>query len=299
MDRLHLMSVFVAVAEAESFTGGARTLGLSPPAVTRAIAALEQRLGAKLLTRTTRLVRTTDAGRRYLEDCRRIIGEIDEADEAAAGTHAAPRGHLAVTAPALFGRLFVLPGVVEFLRRFPETDVAALFVDRLVNLIEEGIDVGVRIGELPDSSMIAIPVGAVRRCVCAAPDYLERRGEPRTPEELLQHCVIAARSVSPTVEWRFGNGEASTTVRATPRLTVTTNDAAIAAATAGFGITRLLSYQIAAQVEAGQLRVLLTDFEPTPLPIHVVHRDGRRTSAKVRSFIDLIVPMLRAHPALV
>ncbi|MEI7995874.1 MAG: LysR family transcriptional regulator [Methylococcaceae bacterium] len=158
MNRLHLMTVFVAVAEEESFAGGARRLEMSPPAVTRAIAALEDRLGVKLLTRTTRYVRVTDAGNRYLDDARRIIGEMDEADEAAAGINAEPRGHLAVTAPVLFGRMFVIPGIVDYLQRYPDMEVSAVFIDRVVNLLEEGFDVGVRIGELPDSSMRAIRV---------------------------------------------------------------------------------------------------------------------------------------------
>src|SRR5579859_2261255 len=159
MDRFHLMSVFVAVAEHESFAAGARKLGMSPPAVTRAIASLEDRLGIQLLTRTTRYVRATDAGLRYLEHARRIIAEADEADEAAAGVHAAPRGQLAVTAPVLFGRMFVMPSIIEYLQRFPDMSISALFLDRVVNLLEEGLDVGIRIGELPDSTMRAIGVG--------------------------------------------------------------------------------------------------------------------------------------------
>lgn len=178
MDRLHLMTVFVAVAEEESFAGGVRRLGMSPPAVTRAIAALEDRLGVKLLNRTTRFVRTTDAGQRYLDDSRRIIGEVGEAGEAAAGINAEPRGHLAITAPVLFGKLYVLPGILEFLQRYPAMEVSALFLDRVVNLLEEGLDVGVRIGELPDSSMKAIRVGSARRVTCASPGYLEKYGTP-------------------------------------------------------------------------------------------------------------------------
>ena len=184
MDRFHLMNVFVAVAEEQGFAGGARRLGMSPPAVTRAIATLEDRLGVKLLNRTTRFVRATDAGMRYLESSRRILAEADEADEAVAGVHAAPRGHLAVTAPVLFGNLYVMPGIVDFLNRYPDASVSALFLDRVVNLLEEGLDVGVRIGDLPDSTMRAIPVGFVRRVVCASPRYLKKHGEPREPSEL-------------------------------------------------------------------------------------------------------------------
>jgi len=289
------MTVFVAVAEEESFAGGARRLGMSPPAVTRAIAALEDRLGVKLLTRTTRYVRVTDAGNRYLDDARRIIGEMDEAEEAAAGINAEPRGHLAVTAPVLFGRIFVIPGIVDYLQRYPDMEVSAVFLDRVVNLLEEGFDVGVRIGELPDSSMRAIRVGHVRRVLCASPTYLAKKGIPKSPSELTSHKIVAASAVSPVVDWKFAP---DITVRVKPRLTVTSNDAAIEAILNGMGISRLLSYQTASYIGSGQLQAILTEFEPPPLPIHVIHREGRYASAKVRTFVDLIVARLRSVQAL-
>ena len=298
MDRFHLMAVYVAVAEEESFAGGARRLGMSPPAVTRAVAALEERLGAKLLTRTTRYVRATDAGQRYLEHARRIIAEADEADEAVAGAHAEPRGQLSVTAPVLFGRMFIMPSVVEYLQRFPDMSISAVFLDRVVNLLEEGMDVGVRIGELPDSSMKAIGVGHVRRVVCAAPEYLKKHGVPRAPADLARHTVVAASPVSPSVDWKFVTGKKTASVRLTPRLTVTSNEAAIVAVVQGFGVTRLLSYQIAAFLAAGQLKVVLSEYEPPALPIHVLHSEGRQASAKVRTFVDLLVDRLRADKAL-
>lgn len=298
MDRLHLMSVFVAVAEEQGFAGAARRLGLSPPAVTRAVAALERRLGVKLLNRTTRFVRATDAGVRYLESARRILAEADEADEAVAGAHAAPHGQLAVTAPVLFGSLFVMPGIVDFLNRYPGACVSALFVDRVVNLLEEGLDVGIRIGELPDSTMRAIPVGFVRRFVCASPRYLDKHGTPRAPGDLARHTLVAATPVSPTLEWRFGSGTRGVTARIRPRLSVTSNDAAVHAALRGFGITRLMSYQVAAHLAAGRLRRVLATYEPPPLPIHVIHLEGRQASAKVRSFVELLVERLRAETAL-
>jgi DNA-binding transcriptional LysR family regulator len=298
MDRFHLMAVYVAVAEEESFAGGARRLGMSPPAVTRAVAALEGRLGVQLLTRTTRFVRATDAGQRYLEQARRIIAEADEADEAVAGANAAPRGQLAVTAPVLFGRMFVTPSIVDYLQRFPDMTLSAVFLDRVVNLLEEGMDVGVRIGELPDSSMKAMSVGHVRRVVCAAPEYLKKNGVPRVPADLAKHTVVAASPVSPSVDWKFTMGKKTTSVKLAPRLTVTSNEAAIAAAVQGFGVTRLLSYQIAAFLESGQLKALLTDYEPPRLPIHVLHSEGRQASAKVRTFVDLLVERLRADKAL-
>ena len=299
MDRFHLMSVFVAVAEEESFAAGARRLGLSPPAVTRAVATLEEHLGIKLLTRTTRLVRATDAGLRYLESARRILVEVDAADEDAAGVHAAPRGQLAVTAPVLFGSMFVMPGIVDYLERYPDVSVSALFLDRVVNLLEEGMDVGVRIGALPDSTMRAIPVGHVRRVVCAAPEYLKRHGKLKQPFQLARHTIIAASPVSPTIEWRFGDGRKGVSVKVQPRLTVTSNEAAIQAALRGFGVTRLMSYQIATHWAAGRLQRVLADCEPPPLPIHVLHREARHASAKVRSFVDLLVERLRAGLALI
>jgi DNA-binding transcriptional LysR family regulator len=298
MDRFHLMSVFVAVAEAESFVGAARRLGMSPPAVTRAVASLESHLGAKLLTRTTRHVRATDAGLRYLASARRILAEADEVDEAAAGVHAAPRGQLAVTAPVLFGSLYVMPGIVEYLRRYADVSVSVLLLDRIVNLVEEGLDVGVRIGELPDSTLHAIPVGFVRRIVCAAPAYLKKYGTPATPQDLARHTVIAASPVSPIPEWRFGSGKKRVAVKVKARLTVSNNDAAINAALQGFGVTRLMSYQVASQLQARRLKRVLGEYEPPPLPIHVLHHEGRQASAKVRSFVDLLVARLRADAAL-
>jgi DNA-binding transcriptional LysR family regulator len=293
MDRFQLMTVFVAVAEEESFAGGARRLSMSPPAVTRAIAMLETRLGIKLLTRTTRHVRATDAGLRYLDSARRILADAEEADEAAAGIHAAPRGQLAVTAPVLFGSMFVTPAIVGYLERYPDVTLNAVFLDRVVNLLEEGLDVGVRIGELPDSSMRAIPVGHVRRVVCAAPDYLAEHGEPDEPQALAGHRIINASTVSPSSEWRFGNASNGIAVKIQPRLIVTSNEAAIQAALRGFGITRLISYQVAAHLASGRLKRILPTHEPAPLPIHVLHREGRQASAKVRSFVDFLVADLR------
>lgn len=298
MDRLHLMAVFVAVAEEKGFAAAARRLRMSPPAVTRAIAALEERLAVKLLNRTTRHVRVTEPGQRYLEDARRILTAADAADEAAAGINAEPRGHLTVTAPALFGRMFVMPGIVEYLDRYPATEVTALFLDRIVSLLEEGLDVGVRIGELPDSSMRALRVGSVRHVLCASPEHLRNRGIPQHPEDLRKHPIISSSAGNFTVDWRFGSKIASQRLSIKPRLAVTTNDAAIAAAVSSFGITRLLSYQIAPQLAAGELQIILSEYEPTPLPVHIVHREGRYASVKVRTFVDLLAERLRTDSAL-
>jgi DNA-binding transcriptional LysR family regulator len=298
MDQIHLMRVFVTVGEEGGFAAAARRLDVSPAAVTRAIVALEDELGVPLLLRTTRNVRMTDAGRRYFDDTRAILASIDEANEAVSGINAEPRGTLSVTGPVLFGRAFIMPCVIEYMRRFPQVEVNAQFVDRVVNLVDEGLDVAVRIGHLPDSSLRAVKVGQIRRVLCAAPAYLEARGTPTHPSDLLQHTVVSSSAVSPRVEWHFGRGDEALSVRMTPRLVVTSNDSALDAALAGLGITRLLSYQVADQVERGELRLLLEDFEEQAWPVHIVHREGRHGSAKVRSFIDLAVERLRAHPHL-
>ena len=298
MDRLQQMQVFVAVAEEAGFAAAARRLNQSAPAVTRAVAGLEEHLGIKLLSRTTRLVRTTEAGQRYLEDARRILAEVEAAEEAVAGVNAEPRGLLSVTAPVMFGRRYVMPGIVEYLRRYPDAQVDAVFLDRTVNLLEEGLDVGVRIGELPDSSMRALRVGSVRRVLVAAPAYLESRGTPDSPHALGLHTLIASSAGDWGAGWRFRFDDGEHTLRVRPRLTVTSNDAAIEAALAGLGIARLLSYQAATEFSEGLLVPVLRAFEPPPLPIHIIHRSGPSSPGKVRAFIDLLAERLRLDPAL-
>lgn len=298
MDRFTEMQVFVAVAECEGFAAGARKLKISPPAATRAVADLEHRLGVKLFNRTTRYVRVTDAGQRYLDDAKRILAQVAEADEAAIGINAAPRGHLVITAPVLFGRMYVMPGVVDYLQKYPDTEISAMFVDRVVNLLEEGVDVALRIGELSDSSFKALKVGSVRRVVCASPAYIEKHGLPLHPDDLSQHQIVVATNLGPHVEWRFNEKNQVKAVRLKPRLTVTSNDAAIEAAVEGLGITRLISYQIAPELAAGKLKIILSEFESPPLPIHILHREGRNASTKIRAFIDLIAERLRADQSL-
>lgn len=295
MDRWQAMKVFVRVAESGSFAGAARGLAMSPPAVTRLVAALEARIGTRLLTRTTRSVRLTDAGGRYLEDCRRLLSDLEEAEAAAAGSFATPSGLLTVTAPVQFGRLYVLPILTEYLSRHPAVSARALFVDRVIHMVDEGADAGVRIGHLADSGLSAIRVGSVRQVVCAAPRYLDGHGTPNEPAELAHYAVIGATSLGASPEWRFGGARRSAvTVR--PRLICSTVDAALAAAIDGQGIARLLSYQVAAAVGDGGLRILLAAHEEPPVPIHVVSPEGRRAPAKTRAFIDLAVARLRADP---
>ena len=298
IDQIHLMQVYVTVGEESGFAAASRKLDISPAAVTRAIAALEEQLGVKLLLRTTRNVRMTDAGRQYFDAARAILASIAEANEAVSGTNSDPQGSLSVTAPTLFGRLMVLPCILEYMRQHPQVDVGAQFVDRVVNVVEEGIDVAIRIGQLPDSGLRATRVGQVRRVLCAAPAYLDVAGLPAHPSDLPQHTVVCSSAVSPRVEWRFGSEPDPILVKIKPRLTVTSNDAALAAAIAGVGITRLFSYQVADAVRAGQLRLLLEAFEEPPWPVHVVHREGKYGSLKIRRFIDSMVAHLRGHPNL-
>jgi DNA-binding transcriptional LysR family regulator len=299
MDQLHLMTVFIAVAEEQGFASAARHLNMSPPAVTRAIASLEDKLGIKLLTRTTRYVRVTEAGERYLEDARRILSAVEQANEAAIGINSEPKGHLIVTAPVLFGQKYVMPGVVEYLNTYPETQVDAVFLDRVVNLLEEGFDVGIRIGQLPDSTMHAKTVGEVRLVLVASPEYLERHGIPQTPEQLKQHTLIASNAGNMTHDWQFsGLQKKKQTVRIQPRLTVTSNQAAIDAGISGLGIARLISYQIADELKKGTLKKILSDYQLPAMPVHIIHREGRMASSKVRCFIDLMAQRLRQDKTL-
>jgi DNA-binding transcriptional LysR family regulator len=298
VDRLLLMTVFVAVAEEEGFAGAARRLNMSPPAVTRAIATLEQYLGIKLLNRTTRYVRVTEAGQRYLEDAKRVISAADEADESVVGLNGEPRGHIVVTASVLFGRLYVMSGIIDYMKRYAGMEVSALFVDRVVNMLEEGVDVAIRIGDLPDSSYRAIRVGSVRRVMCASPSYLEQNGMPKTPEALAQHQIVLARGLNPSPEIKFLKNDTHLTVKVKPRLMVSDNDSAIEAAVEGLGITRLLSYQIAPQLADGTLKIILSEFETKAVPVHIVHNEGRYTSAKIRTFVDLMAERLRADSSL-
>jgi DNA-binding transcriptional LysR family regulator len=293
-----LINVFVAVVETNGFAGAARKLKISPPAVTRAINELESHLGVRLLTRTTRVVRVTEAGGRYAEDCRRILAELAEADSSASGMHGAPHGRLTLTAPVLFGGKFVTPIVTEYLQRYPNVNATCWFLDRVVNMIDEGVDVAVRIGELPDSSMQAIRVTSVRVVICAAPRYLEQHGIPETPDDLAAHTIVSASAVTPSSEWRMAENGAPRVVKVRPRMTTTSNDSAVAAALNGFGLTRLLSYQVADQLHDGRLKAVLREFEPAALPVHLVHREGRYASQKARAFLDLAIERLRTHPAL-
>jgi DNA-binding transcriptional LysR family regulator len=295
MDLVRQMTVFVAVGEEESFAAAARRLALSPAAITRAISALEGQLGVELLLRTTRSVRLSEAGKRYLDDCRCILGSIVEANEAVVAANSAPKGHLSVTSSSVFGKDFIMPCIVKFLCEYQEVEVSAYFLDRSVNLVKEGMDVAVRIGHLPDSSLKALRVGHVRAILCASPKYLDRNPLPQHPADLLRHTVIAASGISSRVEWKFGSQHGPTMVRIKPRLTVTSNEAAIDAAVGGLGIVRLLSCQVGNELRDGRLRVILEDYEEPPQPVYVLHRQNKFGSSKVRKFIDILVEHLRTN----
>jgi len=295
VDVLKVMRSFVAVANEGGFAPAARSLRLSPPVVTRDVAALEDRFGCKLLQRTTRQVRLTEAGHRYLSDARRILAEVAEAEASVIGSVGDLRGPISVTAPAMFGRLHVGPAVADFARRHPGIVFTTLFLDRIVDLIEEGVDVAVRIAHLPDSSAIAIRVGAVRHVLCAAPTYLEEHGEPRTPRDL--EGMEAIDFLGSRLPWRF-RSERTLSAQPVTRLVANSVEMAIEAAAAGCGLVRLLSYQAAEAITAGRLKPILQPFEPEPVPIHVVHLEGRASPRRTRTFIDHLVEDLRNQPTL-
>lgn len=297
IDRFQGMSVFVRVAQAGSFAGAGRDLNMSAPSITRIVASLEDSLGTRLFVRTTRSIKLTEAGLRYLEDCRRILDEMAQAEAAVSGSFMAAVGSLTVSAPVLFGRLYVMPILTAFLERHPKVTGRALFVDRMTSLVDEGIDVAVRIGHLSDASYVAAKVGSVRRIVCAAPDYLRRRGVPATPADLARHRTIGVTSAWSAREWRLGP-DSDVIARIAPTLTCNTNDAAIAAAVDGFGLVRVPSYQIADDLRSGRLEAVLEEYEEPALPVHVVYADRTHAPAKVRLFVDLAVERLRGNPAI-
>jgi DNA-binding transcriptional LysR family regulator len=294
MAKLEAMQTFVKVAETSSFAEAARQLHMSPPAVTRAVSALEDQIGTRLFTRTTRVVRLTEAGNCYFEDCRKILADVEEAEAAASGSYARPTGVLHVTASVMFGQQFLVPILTEFLGQNPDVTVRSLFVDRVVNLVDEGIDVAIRIGHLPDSSQSAVRVGKVRQVVCGAPAYFAAHGIPQQPADLARHSMIAGTSSFSSLDWHFGQDQ-KLKVNITPRLFCNTYDSVIRASLNGWGLARVLSYQIGEHLVAGNLQTVLADYEQEPLPIHIVHPEGRRASAKVRAFIDLAVDRLRAN----
>lgn len=295
MDRLHELEVFVAVADAGSFAKAGTRLRLSPPAVTRAISALEDRLGARVFNRTTRSLTITDVGQRFLESARRILTDVDSAEKEAVGETAVPNGHLTLTASVTFGRSALAPVVCAFLNQHPRVTVSVLLLDRVANLVDEGIDLAVRIGPLPDSNLVAKKIGTVRRMLVASPDYLARRGVPQTPADLHLHSMIAFTGLMPNREWRFLDGKRGNSISFVPRLEINDAVASIAAAEMGDGITVALSYMVADKIGDGRLAPVLDSFTPVPVPVHLVYPQSRLISPKLRAFIDFAAPRLRAR----
>jgi DNA-binding transcriptional LysR family regulator len=291
------MAAFVATVDAGGLAKGARRIGKSAAFVTRAIAFLERRTGTQLLRRTTRSVRLTEVGERYVASCRRILGELEAADDLASAERSVPRGMLVLTAPSMLGRIHVRPIVDALCSTYADVQVRFLLLDRIVSLVDEGVDVAVRIAHMPDSALVAVKVGEVRRVTCASPSYLAARALPAEPSELLAHDCIAFSEVTPSDTWTFAlatKAGRTTSVKIRPRLTVNNADAAIGSAVAGRGVTTVLFYQIERELEDGRLVRLLANYEPEPLPVHVVCPVASVTTAKVRAFVDLAVPLLKA-----
>lgn len=288
MDRLQAMTAFVNVADLKGFAPAARKLKLSPSVVTRLVAGLEERLSTRLLQRTTRTVSLTDAGARYLERARRILGDVTEAEALAQADRAEPSGRFVVTAPQVFGRLHVAPLMCEFLAKHPRVVGELTLGDRAVNLVEEGVDLAVRIGALADSSVVARAVGSTRRVVVAAPKYLRAHKPLRRPEALAGHALIQFTALTPAPQWTFARRGEPVTVPIAPSLVTNSADAAIGHATRGGGLTMALGYQVADEVRARRLQVVLEEFEPPPLPIHILYPSTRLLTAKVRAFVDLV-----------
>jgi len=293
MDRFDSMSTLLAVVESGSLSAAARRLNTPLTTVSRRVAELEAHLKTRLLNRSSRRIALTDAGRSYVAACKRILEELGEAERAASGEYSAPRGDLLITAPVVFGRLHVLPVVIHFLRAYPEIDIRMTLADRIVNIIEESVDLAVRIGHLADSSLVARRVGAIRRVICASPAYLAERGTPQEPADLGKHDCITFEGMTAPETWVFATRKSETDVAIRSRLVVNTAEAAIDAAKAGIGVTRVLSYQVASALREGTLMLALEDFEPAPLPVSLVHVGERLLPLKLRAFLDFATPRLK------
>lgn len=295
MDKLDSMAVLLAVVEAGSLSAAARQLAMPLATVSRKVAALEAHLKTRLLHRTTRHLALTEAGSAYVAACRRILDEIGEAERTATGEYATPKGELTVTAPMMFGRLHIVPVVAEFLAQYPEIEINLVLTDRVMHLMDEHVDVAVRIGELPDSGLMATGVGKVRRVVCASPAYLARHGAPLTPAGLAAHDCISFEVMESRRAWVFGAARSAQAVPVHSRLAVNTVDAAIAAATLGVGLVRVMSYQVMDALRNDTLRIVLEPFETRPLPVSLVHKGQAPLPLKLRAFLDFVTPRLRAR----
>ncbi|MBI5128186.1 MAG: LysR family transcriptional regulator [Rhodopseudomonas palustris] len=294
MDRFESMSILLQAVEAGSLSAAARKIGVPLATVSRKVSELEAHLKTRLFNRSAKKLSLTDAGRDYVVACKRILEDLDEAERVASGEYSAPRGSLVVTAPVVFGRMHLLPVMLAFLEAYPDIDIRLLQSDRVSNLLEEHVDLAVRIGELPDSSLVATRVGSTRKVVCGSPNYFAARGVPQTPDDLRTHQCITFETLGSPDAWTFTMGEADPSVAVRSRLVVSTADAAIDAAIAGTGVTRVLSYQIQDAVRDGRLMVVLKPFEPAAWPVSLVHTGQRLLPKKMRAFLDFAAPRLKA-----
>lgn len=297
MDRLESMSLFVAVAEAGSLSAASRKLGVPLPTISRKISELEAHLKTRLLARSTRKLALTESGAAYLVAAKRILDEVSEAERAASGEHASPRGDLVITAPIVFGRLHVLPVIAEFLGRWPEINVRLLLNDRNLHLIDDRIDIAVRIGALADSAFVSTRVGAVRRVVCGSPAYFAEHGAPKRPQDLSALTAVTFDQLSSSEHWTFRDPRSKREIRAPvrSRLAVNTAEAAVDGAAAGLGVARVLSYQAAEAVADGRIEIVLAEYEPAPSPVSLIHAGQELTPLKVRMALDFAAPRLRAR----
>lgn len=295
VDRLEAMSVLIATVETGSFSAASRKLAMPLPTVSRKVSDLEAHLGTRLLVRTTRSLTLTDNGAAYLSACKRILDELGDAERKVAGEYLTPRGELVITAPVVFGRLHVLPIVNDFLAKFPDINIRLLLADRNTHLVDDQIDLAVRVGDLPDSSMVATKIGAISRVVCASPKLLAAQGTPKTPAELGDRPCITFDSLAVGTSWNFASpeGRGETLVAVRPRLSVNTAEAAIDAAIAGLGFTQVLSYQVSKAVETSKLKIVLRKFERTAVPISIIHTGQTMLPLKTRSFLEFAAPRLR------
>lgn len=293
MDKLHAMAVFVRIVEAGSLAAAAGALGMSAPAVVRSLAALEREVGVRLLHRTTRRSSLSDEGREYYERCKRVLAEVEEAEAALTSRRVEPRGRLRLTAPVTYGRMHLAPVVARFAAQHAALEVELLLLDRVVDLVEEGMDAAVRIGEMPDSTLVAVPLAQTSRVVCAAPSYLRKAGVPKQPADLSGHRVIAFTGLSSSDEWRFG-GKPRLRAAVRPFLRTNQIDVALDACLQGYGCCQFLCYQVNDLIADGRLKRVLVEFEPPAVPIQIVYPHARLLSPNVRAFIGTAVAALRA-----
>jgi len=297
MDRIDAMSTLVAAVDAGSLSGASRALGKPLATVSRKVSDLEAHLGTQLLVRSSRRLALTEAGQAFLASARRILEDLDEAERAASGEYRTPRGHLHITAPIMFGRLHVEPVVLDFLKAYPDITVRLTLADTLMNLVDDHVDLAVRVGRLPDSRLKALRLGEIGWVTCASPDYLARQGEPDSPDALTDHDCVMFEGLYSTASWTFGRGSEAKDISIRPRLSVNSADAAIAAALRGAGVTRVLSYQVAEPVARGDLKLILRPFEPEALPVHLLHAGQSLAPLKLRAFLDFAGPRLKASLA--